>query len=85
MDAVPVVAFVVGRVGLSAGRGQRGGVLESASKEVWVIPLFMLSTLVAMRYLKDITAPRWVRYINQYSFGIYLVVPRCFLPLPMCW
>lgn len=54
------------------------GWLQFSSKEVWVIPLFMLSTLVAMRYLKDTAAPRWVRYINQYSFGIYLAHPMFF-------
>ena len=44
-----------------------------------MIPLFMLSTLVAMRYLKKHhTVLAWVRYINQYSFGIYLAHPMFF-------
>lgn len=52
--------------------------LQFSSKEVWVIPLFVLFTLVAMRYLKDCLAPDWVRYINRYSFGIYLAHPMFF-------
>ncbi|RUR41272.1 acyltransferase family protein [Vreelandella populi] len=54
------------------------GWLQFSSKEVWVIPLFVLFTLVAMRYLKDCPAPGWVRYINRYSFGIYLAHPMFF-------
>lgn len=54
------------------------GWLHFTSKEVWVVPLFVLFTLVAMRYLKDFPAPGWVRYINRYSFGIYLAHPMFF-------
>lgn len=54
------------------------GWLQFSSKEVWVIPLFVLFTLVAMRYLKNCPAPGWVRYINRYSFGIYLAHPMFF-------
>lgn len=31
-----------------------------------------------MHYLKGRKAPRWVRYINAYSFGIYLAHPMFF-------
>ncbi|MCS2610366.1 acyltransferase family protein [Halomonas dongshanensis] len=54
------------------------GWLEFSSKEVWVIPLFVLFTLWAMRVLRDRPAPVWVRYINAYSFGIYLAHPMFF-------
>lgn len=52
--------------------------LEFTSKEVWVIPFFVLVMLCAMRYLRGIQAPFWVRIINQYSFGIYLAHPMFF-------
>ncbi|WP_249978920.1 acyltransferase family protein [Vreelandella olivaria] len=54
------------------------GWLAFSSKEVWVIPFFVLFTLWAMRYLKGHQAPGWVRYINAYSFGIYLAHPMFF-------
>lgn len=54
------------------------GWLAFSSKEVWVIPFFVLFTLWAMRYLKGRRAPAWVRYINAYSFGIYLAHPMFF-------
>lgn len=54
------------------------GWLEFSSKEVWVIPFFVLFTLCAMRYLKNRRAPKWMRYINAYSFGIYLAHPMFF-------
>jgi membrane-bound acyltransferase YfiQ involved in biofilm formation len=49
------------------------------SKEVWVIPFFVLFTLCATRQLKGYTAPNWVRQINVYSFGIYLAHPMFFI------
>ncbi|WP_447554985.1 acyltransferase family protein [Vreelandella sp. EE22] len=52
--------------------------LTFTSKEVWVIPFFVLVTLCAMRYLKGRRAPSWVRTINRYSFGIYLAHPMFF-------
>lgn len=54
------------------------GWLAFSSKEVWVIPFFVLFSLWAMRYLKGRQAPAWVRYINIYSFGIYLAHPMFF-------
>lgn len=55
------------------------GWLAFSSKEVWVIPFFVLFTLCAMRYLARRTAPLWVRHINAYSFGIYLAHPMFFV------
>lgn len=55
------------------------GWLEFSSKEVWVIPFFVLFTLCAMRYLAGRPAPLWVRHINVYSFGIYLAHPMFFV------
>ncbi|NYT71348.1 acyltransferase [Halomonas sp. QX-2] len=55
------------------------GWLAFSSKEVWVIPFFVLFTLCAMRYLAGRPAPLWVRYINAYSFGIYLAHPMFFV------
>jgi membrane-bound acyltransferase YfiQ involved in biofilm formation len=55
------------------------GWLEFSSKEVWVIPFFVLFTLCAMRLMASQPAPRWVRYINAYSFGIYLAHPMFFV------
>ena len=52
--------------------------LAFSSKEVWVIPFFVLFTLALMRGLKGRRAPGWVRYINAYSFGIYLAHPMFF-------
>lgn len=54
------------------------GWLAFSSKEVWVIPFFVLATLCALRYLKGRRAPAWVRTINRYSFGIYLAHPMFF-------
>ena len=55
------------------------GWLAFSSKEVWVIPFFVLFTLCAMRYLAGRQAPLWVRHINAYSFGIYLAHPMFFV------
>ncbi|CEP38008.1 MULTISPECIES: acyltransferase family protein [Halomonadaceae] len=55
------------------------GWLAFSSKEVWVIPFFVLFTLCAMRYLARRPAPLWVRHINAYSFGIYLAHPMFFV------
>lgn len=55
------------------------GWLEFSSKEVWVIPFFVLFTLCAMRFMAGLPAPRWVRHINVYSFGIYLAHPMFFV------
>ena len=55
------------------------GWLAFSSKEVWVIPFFVLFTLCAMRYLAGRPAPLWVRHINAYSFGIYLAHPMFFV------
>ncbi|WP_083000499.1 acyltransferase family protein [Halomonas sp. GT] len=54
------------------------GWITFSSKEVWVIPFFVLFTLWLMHYLKGRKAPRWIRYINAYSFGIYLAHPMFF-------
>ncbi|EPC01567.1 hypothetical protein L861_16985 [Litchfieldella anticariensis FP35 = DSM 16096] len=54
------------------------GWLEYSSKETWVVPLFLLSILVCMRYLHDRPAPPLVKKINEYSFGIYLAHPLFF-------
>jgi len=55
------------------------GWLAFSSKEVWVIPFFVLFTLCAMRYLAGRPAPLWVRHVNAYSFGIYLAHPMFFV------
>mgnify|MGYP003649050653 CR=1 FL=1 len=55
------------------------GWLAFSSKEVWVIPFFVLFTLCAMRYLAGRPAPSWVRQVNAYSFGIYLAHPMFFV------
>lgn len=55
------------------------GWLAFSSKEVWVIPFFVLFALCAIRYLAGHTAPLWVRYINAYSFSIYLAHPMFFV------
>lgn len=52
---------------------------EFTSKEVWVIPFFVLFTLCTTRRLKGYPAPNWVRQINVYSFGIYLAHPMFFI------
>lgn len=54
------------------------GWLEYSSKEVWVVPLFILFTLCLMRYLKDRPATPMVKKINEFSFGIYLTHPLFF-------
>lgn len=54
------------------------GWLEFSSKEVWVIPFFLLFTLWSMRWLRNRKAPWLVRQINVYSFGIYLAHPMFF-------
>lgn len=54
------------------------GWLEYSSKETWVIPLFILYTLVSMRYLHRRLATPLVKKINEYSFGIYLAHPLFF-------
>ncbi|MFC7368404.1 MULTISPECIES: acyltransferase family protein [Vreelandella] len=68
---------LIGFVGLIVA-ATFAGWLAFSSKEVWVIPFFVLFTLWLMRYLNGRKAPRWVRYINAYSFGIYLAHPMFF-------
>lgn len=54
------------------------GWLEYSSKEVWVVPLFLLFTLWAMHRLRGRRAPPLVRRLNEFSFGIYLAHPMFF-------
>ncbi|SDK37145.1 acyltransferase family protein [Billgrantia gudaonensis] len=54
------------------------GELEYSSKETWVVPLFIFSALWAMNWLADRPAPRLVKQVNEYSFGIYLAHPLFF-------
>lgn len=54
------------------------GWLEYSSKEVWVVPLFVLFALWAMQWLHGRPAPPLVRRINEASFGIYLAHPMFF-------
>ncbi|MGO2393056.1 MAG: acyltransferase family protein, partial [Halomonas sp.] len=59
--------------------GTFAGQLAFSSKEVWVIPFFVLFTLCAMRYLAGRPVPVWVRHVNAHSFGIYLAHPMFFV------
>ncbi|MGM0521988.1 MAG: acyltransferase family protein [Pseudomonadota bacterium] len=54
------------------------GWLHYSSKEVWVVPLFLLFTLWMMKCLKGRRAPPLVRRLNEFSFGIYLAHPMFF-------
>lgn len=54
------------------------GRLEHSSKETWVIPLFILFTLVTLTRLRNVPATPLVKRINRYSFGIYLAHPMFF-------
>ncbi|WP_445158452.1 acyltransferase family protein [Halomonas sp. E14] len=54
------------------------GSLAYSSKETWVVPLFILFTLVAVTRLRQVPAPALVKTINRYSFGIYLAHPMFF-------
>jgi len=54
------------------------GWLEYSSKEVWVVPLFLLFTLWIMERLRGRPAPPLVRRLNEFSFGIYLAHPMFF-------
>ncbi|MGS2743282.1 acyltransferase family protein [Halomonas sp. LS-001] len=54
------------------------GWLNYSSKEVWVVPLFVIFTLWVMNYLKGRPAPLFVRRLNEFSFGIYLAHPMFF-------
>ncbi|MFY0989063.1 acyltransferase family protein [Halomonas sp. C05BenzN] len=54
------------------------GWLEYSSKEMWVVPLFLLFTLWVMGRLRGRPAPLLVRRLNEYSFGIYLAHPMFF-------
>ena len=54
------------------------GWLEYSSKEVWVVPLFLLFTLWIMGRLRGRPAPPLVRRLNEFSFGIYLAHPMFF-------
>lgn len=70
------------------------GWLAYSSKEVWVVPLFLLFTLWIMAHLRSRPAPPVVKRLNEFSFGIYLAHPMFFnlvdlldggvrLPLPL--
>ncbi|WP_444999930.1 acyltransferase family protein [Halomonas mongoliensis] len=54
------------------------GWLEYSSKEMWVVPLFVLFTLWLMGRLRGRPAPPLVRRLNEFSFGIYLAHPMFF-------
>lgn len=54
------------------------GWVEYSSKEVWVVPLFLLFTLWVMRTLRGRRAPLLVKRLNEFSFGIYLAHPMFF-------
>ncbi len=54
------------------------GWIEYSSKEVWVVPLFLLFTLWVMGRLRGRPAPPLVRRLNEFSFGIYLAHPMFF-------
>ncbi|QOR40054.1 acyltransferase [Billgrantia diversa] len=54
------------------------GWLEHSSKEAWVVPLFILFTLYTVTRLRNVRATPLVKFINRYSFGIYLAHPMFF-------
>ncbi|MFQ3788925.1 acyltransferase family protein [Halomonas sp. A29] len=54
------------------------GWLEHSSKETWVVPLFILFTLFAVTRLRNVRATPLVKFVNRYSFGIYLAHPMFF-------
>jgi len=60
-------------VGLSLSGG-----LNYSSKEVWVAPFFVLSLLLALRLLQGREPSGTVRWLNRYSFSIYLAHPMFF-------
>ena len=69
--------WLVGLVALVALMSVPGW-LEYSSKEVWVVPLFLLFTLWVMNRLRGRPAPPLVRRLNEFSFGIYLAHPMFF-------
>ncbi|AMC99401.1 acyltransferase family protein [Halomonas chromatireducens] len=83
LDEVPVLKrlsqprYLAAFVGLIALLTLPGW-LEYSSKETWVVPLFILFTLCAVTRLRHRSAPPLVKYVNQYSFGIYLAHPMFF-------
>ncbi|WP_111413509.1 acyltransferase family protein [Billgrantia lactosivorans] len=54
------------------------GWLEHSSKETWVVPLFVLFTLFTVTRLRSVRATPLVKFVNRYSFGIYLAHPMFF-------
>ncbi len=68
-----LLAMLVLVVGLSLP-----GWLAYSSKEVWVVPLFVLFTLWVMNHLRDRPAPPIIKRLNEFSFGIYLAHPMFF-------
>ncbi|MGR2739353.1 acyltransferase family protein [Billgrantia sp. Q4P2] len=54
------------------------GWLEHSSKETWVVPLFILFTLFTVTRLRSVRATPLVKFVNRYSFGIYLAHPMFF-------
>ncbi|WP_161598957.1 acyltransferase family protein [Aidingimonas lacisalsi] len=72
LTSLLTLAFAI-MVGLSLGTD-----IELSSKEVWVMPLFLIFIGVMMRWFKGRQAPAFVRLINEYSFGIYLAHPLFF-------
>ena len=54
------------------------GVLSYSSKEIWVAPFFVLSLLLALRVLQGREPNAFVRWLNRYSFSIYLAHPMFF-------
>lgn len=77
MQRLSKPGWLIGLVGLVVA-ATLAGWLAFSSKEVWVVPFFVLFTLWFMHYLNGRKAPRWVLYINAYSFGIYLAHPMFF-------
>ncbi len=77
MQRLSKPGWLIGFVGLVVA-ATLAGWLAFSSKEVWVVPFFVLFTLWFMHYLNGRKAPRWVLYINAYSFGIYLAHPMFF-------
>jgi probable poly-beta-1,6-N-acetyl-D-glucosamine export protein len=70
-------ALLAGYVALTALLTWQGW-LEFSSKETWVIPLFILFTLLVVTRLRNVRAPPLVKTVNRYSFGIYLAHPMFF-------
>ncbi|MDX5378544.1 MAG: acyltransferase [Halomonas sp.] len=70
-------AFLLGFVAAVVLLTLRGD-LEYSSKETWVVPFFVLFTFYVVTRLRNVRATPLVKFINRYSFGIYLAHPMFF-------